>query len=78
MTNMSKNWAGAQLAADRREGLPKRLGRDDVTAVAYAFGEPERMERYGEAIELAKRANELLPGNEEVEQTLRDAQNHAP
>ena len=55
MTNMSKNWSEMQLAADRREGLPKRLGRDDVTDIAYAFGEPERMERYGEAIELALR-----------------------
>ena len=37
-----------------------------------------KTKRYDEAIKLAKRAIELLPGNDEVEQTLRDAQNHAP
>ena len=34
--------------------------------------------RYDEAVKLAERALELLPGNEEVEQTLRDAVNKAP
>lgn len=34
--------------------------------------------RYDEAVALAKRALELLPGNEDVQQTLRDAENKAP
>ena len=34
--------------------------------------------RYDEAVELAKRALELLPDNDDVKQTLRDAENKAP
>lgn len=34
--------------------------------------------RYDEAVALAKRALELLPGNEDVIQTLKDAENRAP
>ena len=34
--------------------------------------------RYEEAVKLAKRALELLPGNDDVKQTLMDAENKAP
>lgn len=57
MTDYSElgRWTKKRLAEDRREGLPKTVGRSDVTAIAYAFGEPEQMVRYGDDIELALR-----------------------
>lgn len=50
-----EDWCAARLSADRELGLPTRIGRTDVTAVAYVFGTPERMPRYARAIELALR-----------------------
>ena len=49
------HWTKHRLEADRREGLPKAVGRSDVTAIAYAFGDTEKMVRYGNDIELALR-----------------------
>lgn len=48
-------WCAARLAEDRATGLPSAAGRPDVTAVAYVFGTPDKMESYGVAIELALR-----------------------
>ncbi len=50
-----EGWRKERLAIDRREGLPSKIGRDDVTAVAYVFGESDRMAQYGADIELALR-----------------------
>lgn len=48
-------WCAARLRDARAAGLPPQDGRPDVTAVAYAFGPPDRMAVCGEAIELALR-----------------------
>lgn len=48
-------WSAVRLAQDRADGLPREMGRTDVTAVAYSFGTPEKMPAYGRAVELALR-----------------------
>lgn len=55
LRQMVAQWAQNRLATDRHDGLPKSVGRVDVTAVAYAFGDAEKMVRYGDDIELALR-----------------------
>ena len=47
-------WRGCRLAEDRAAGRPE-MGRDDVTAVSYVFGDRDKLPAYVDAIELALR-----------------------
>ena len=51
----SQAWSAARLAQNRADGLPRRIGRTGVTALAYVFGAVEKMPAYARAIELALR-----------------------
>ena len=72
------------LMANRYEDAEPYLRRvlirrpDEPAAINNLSIICRKTRRYDEAVELAKRALELLPDNDDVKQTLRDAENKAP